>query len=228
MSLVTTSSPGLFIFFFALAIGIVIWGILSSRKRTQELTQLAPQLGFTFMGNAWSGPALDPLHKTCLMQRTRGRFSNVMVGVAGNLEAIVFDYSYRSGKNSVSQTLACYSQKAPLPPFVLKPEGLFDRIGDAFVHNDIDFESHPVFSNRYTLKSPDETGTRRLFTPSLLTYMEQIPADKKWIIETNAANLFVYRHGWTVSVANLPTFLQETSTIARTIFASDGMKNLIG
>jgi hypothetical protein len=226
MSLAATSPPGFFIIFFALAIGIIIWSILNARKRTQELTQLAPQLGFTFMGNAWSGPGFDSLHKTCLLQRTRGRFSNVMVGVTGNLEAIVFDYTHQAGKNSITQTLACYTQKVPLPPFVLKPEGLFDRIGDAFVHNDIDFDSHPVFSNRYTLKSPDETGTRLLFTPSLLTYMEQIPADKKWIIETNAANLFVYRPGWTVSAADLPNFLEETSTIARTIFASDGMKNL--
>jgi hypothetical protein len=225
MNLATTSSPTFFIVFFSLAIGVIIWGILNSRKRTQELTQLAPQLGFTFMGNAWSGPALDPLHKTCLLQRTRGRFSNVMVGVYGNLEAIVFDYTHQAGKNSYTQTLACYTQKVPLPPFVLKPEGLFDRIGDAFVHNDIDFDSHPAFSNRYALKSPDETGTRRLFTPSLLTYMEQIPADKRWIIEANATNLFVYHHGWIVSAANLQTFLEETSTIARTIFASDGMKS---
>jgi hypothetical protein len=227
MSLATASFPGFLIFFFALAISIVIWGILGSRKRTQELTALAPQLGFTFLGKAWHGPVLDPQNKTSLLQRTRGRFTNVMVGVTGGLEAIVFDYTYQAGRSSMAQTLVCYPQKVPLPPFALKPEGLLDRIGDAFVHSDIDFASHPVFSSRYTLKSPDETGTRRLFTPSLLTDLEQLPGERKWIVESNATNLFVYRFGRIVRPSDLAGFLEETSAVARKIFSSDGMKNLI-
>jgi hypothetical protein len=214
-----------FLLFFGLALAIIIWAILSARKRTQELTQLAPTLGFTFMGKAWHGPALDPLHKTSLLQRTRGGFSNVMAGSAANLQTIIFDYTYRAGKSSTTQTLACFEYKSPLPPFVLKPEGLFDKIGDAFVHNDIDFDTNPVFSERYTLKSPDEQATRRLFTPSLLTSMEQLPSALGWIIEANGTNLFVYRHGHTVPASDLQTFLQETSTVARTIFSSDSLKN---
>jgi len=151
----------------------------------------------------------------------------VMVGSAGNLQTIVFDYTYRAGKSTTTQTLACFTLDRPLPPFLLKPEGLFDRIGDAFVHNDIDFDSNPVFSERYALKSPDEPATRRLFTPSLLSSMEQLPSDKTWIIEANGPNLFLYHHGRTISAADLPTFLQETSTIARTIFSSDGLKNAL-
>jgi hypothetical protein len=222
---VTNSNPWILLFLVALALAIVIWAILSARKRTQELTRLAPQIGLTFMGKAWHGPFLDPLHKTSLLQRTRGGFSNVMVGSAGNLQTIVFDYTYRAGKSTSSQTLACFSHDQQIPPFVLKPENLFDRLGDAFVHNDIDFDSNPVFSERYALKSPEEQATRRLFTPSLLASMERLPADKGWTIEGNGANLFIYRHGRTVPAANLQTFLQETSTIASTIFSSDGLKN---
>jgi len=221
----TSSNPWIILFFVALALAIVIWAILSARKRTQELTQLAPQLGFTFMGKAWHGPVLDPLHKTSLLQRTRGGFSNVMVGSAANLQTIIFDYTYRAGRSTTTQTLACFSHDKPLPPFVLKPENLFDRLGDAFVHNDIDFHSNPVFSERYALKSPDEQATRRLFTPSLLTSMEQLPSAFGWVIEANGSNLFIYRRGHKVSAADLPTFLQETSTVARTIFSSDGLKN---
>lgn len=209
------------------AIPIIIWAILSSRRRTQELSQAAQELGFTFMGNAWHGPTLDPQHKTCLLQHTRGRFANVMVGMASGLETIVFDYTYHAGKSTVTQTLACFSQKAQLPPFMLKPEGLFDRIGDAFLHNDIDFDSNPVFSDRYALKSPDEQATRRLFTPNLLTSIEQIPSDKHWHIDANGANLFFYRPGATVRPSDLSTFLQETSSIARTILSSDGLKNSV-
>jgi hypothetical protein len=220
----TNSNPWILLLFVALGLAIVIWAILSSRKRTQELTQLAPQLGFTFMGKAWHGPSLDPLHKTSLLQRTRGGCSNAMVGSAGNLQTIVFDYSYKAGKSTSRQTLVCFSQDQQLPPFVLKPENLFDRLGDAFAHNDIDFDSNPVFSERYALKSPDEPATRRFFTPSLLTSLEQIPTNTGWTIETNGPNLFIYRHGRTVPAADLQSFLQETSTIARTIFSSDGLK----
>jgi len=221
-----SSNPWAFIFIVVLVLAIIAWGILSSRKRSQELSQLASQLGFTFMGNAWHGPTVDPRYKTCLLQHTRGRFDNVMVGIAGGLEAIVFDYSYSAGKSTITQTIACYRKKMQLPPFALKPEGLFDRIGDAFVHNDIDFPSHRVFSDRYALKSPDETGTRQLFTPSLLSYMEQIPTDKQWRIEANATNLFVYRPGKRISPADLSAFLQETSTIAQAILSSDGLTHM--
>lgn len=221
----TNSNPWIILFFVALALVIVIWAILSARKRTQELTKLAPQLGFTFMGKAWSGPSFDSQHKTSVLQRTHGQFSNVMVGFAGDLPAILFDYTYSAGKSSVSQTIACFSNKVQLPPFILKPENIFDRLGDAFVHNDIDFDSNPVFSERYALKSPDEQATRRLFTPSLLASMEHLPSATGWIIEANGTNLFLYRQGHTVSAADLHAFLQETSTIARTIFISDGLKN---
>ncbi len=213
---------------FALIIVFIVWGILYARKRTQELAAAAQQIGFTFMGDTWRGPVLNPQHKTCLLQRTRGSFKNAMVGAAGGLQAIVFDYTYRMGKSTVTQTLACFSDKALFPPFALKPEGIFDRLGDALVHNDIDFDSHPAFSRRYALKSPDEAGTRRLFTPSLLSYMEQIPSERTWNIETSGTNLFVYRAGKTVSPADLSTFFHETSTIAAALFNSDGLKNPVG
>jgi hypothetical protein len=209
----------------ALFVAVIIWGILNTRKRTQDLAAAAPQIGFTFMGDTWRGPVLNPQYKTCLLQRTRGSFKNAMVGSAGSLQTIIFDYTYRMGKSTVTQTLACFSEKAQLPPFALKPEGVFDRIGDAIVHNDINFDSHPGFSRRYTLKSPDEAGTRRLFTPSLLTYMEQIPSEGNWNIETSGTNLFLYRERRTVSAADLSTFFQHTSSIATTVFNSDGLKN---
>ena len=208
-----------------LIIVIIVWGILHGRKRTQELTAAAQQIGFTFMGDSWHGPVLNPQHKTCLLQRTRGRFKNAMVGSAGSLQAILFDYTYRMGRSTITQTLACFSERVQLPPFALKPESVFDRIGDAIVHNDIDFESHPGFSRRYALKSPDEAGARRLFTPALLSYMEHVPSERNWHVEGSGMNLFIYREGRTVSPTDLSTFLQETSSIATTVFNSEGLKN---
>jgi len=121
--------------------------------------------------------------------------------------------------------MACFSHNTDLPPFTLKPEGMFDRIGDAIVHNDIDFDSHPAFSRRYALKSPDEASTRRVFTPAVLTRMEQIPPGAQWNVETSGIHLFIFRGGRKVSPSGLAGFLQQTSAIATVIFDSEGLKN---
>jgi len=217
----------MFGFFVALFVVIIVWSILYAKKRSQDLAAAAQQVGFTFMADTWSGPLLNPQFNTCLLQRTRGRWKNVMVGMSGNLQAIVFDYTYPAGKSSVTQTIVSFSQNIQLPPFALKPEGIFDRIGDAIVHNDIDFDSNPEFSRRYALKSPDESGTRRLFSPVVLSYMEQIASETQWNIETSGTNLFIFRAGRTVSPADLATFIQQTSSVAAVLFNSEGLKNSV-
>lgn len=215
----------MFAFFIALFVAIIVFSIVYAKKRSQDLAAAAQQLGFTFMGDTWHGPVLNPQFKTCLLERTRGRPNNVMVGMSGNLQTIVFDYRYQAGKSTVTQTIACFSHNVQLPPFTLKPEGIFDRLGDAIVHNDIDFDSHPEFSKRYALKSPDEANTRRLFTPAVLSYMEQIFPEMKWNIETSGINLFIYRASRTVSPAGLSTFLHQASSLATALFNSEGLTN---
>jgi hypothetical protein len=187
----------------ALGAAIIVISVLYARKRTRELAGIAQQIGFRFLGNTWSGPPLSASHKTSLLQRTRGKFSNVMTGSSGRLEISLFDYTYPRGKGS-------------------GPENFLDRIGDAIVHNDIDFDSNPEFSKRYLLKSPDEAGTRKLFIPSLLTYIEQLQTN--WCIEGAGATLILYRGGKSARPSDVAAFLEETSRIARTFFASDGLR----
>jgi hypothetical protein len=201
---------------------IVSISIHYARKRTRDLTEVAQQIGFQFVGKNWTGPSLSSQHKTSLLQRTRGRFSNVMTGSSSELQISLFDYTYPMGKSSVTQTLAAFSQDQKLPPFALRPENLFDRLGDAIVHKDIDFDSNPEFSKRYLLKSPDETNTRRLFTPSLLTYLQQFQTS--WCVEGSGPTLLVYHGGRPVRPSDLPAFLEETSRIARTFFSSEGLR----
>jgi hypothetical protein len=217
----------MFGFFALLLVVIIVWSILYARKRSQDLAAAGQQIGFSFMGDTWHGPVLNPQFKTCLLQRTRGHPNNVMVGMSGSFEAIVFDYTYRAGKSSITQTMACFSHHIQLPPFTLKPEGMLDRIGDAIVHNDIDFDSHPTFSQRYALKSPDEASTRHVFTPAVLTQIEQISSEAKWNLETSGINLFIFRAGRTVSPSSLASFLQQTSALATVIFNSEGLKNSV-
>jgi len=207
--------------FFVLMAVIITASVLYARKRTRELAEVAQRIGFQFIGNG-RGPSFPSQPKISMLQRTRGRFSNVMTGGSVALQISLFDYTYPAGKTSVTQTVAAFSQDQILPPFALRPENFLDRLGDAIVHNDIDFDSNPEFSKRYLLKSPDEAGTRRLFTPSLLTYLEQFQTS--WYVEGTGPLLIVYHGGRAVSPSDLPAFLEETSRIARTFFASDGLR----
>jgi hypothetical protein len=208
--------------FLALMAVIITASIRAAKKRTREMAAAAQQIGFRFVGNTWSGPALSSQHKTSLLQRAGGKCANAMTGASGGLQASLFDYTYRAGKSSVTQTLAAFSQDVPLPPFALRPENILDRIGDAILHNDIDFDSHPEFSKHYLLRSPDTANTRRLFTPGVLTYLEQLQAN--WHIEGTGPTLMVYRGGSRVNPSDVAAFLEETSRIARTFFASDGLR----
>jgi hypothetical protein len=202
---------------------VIVASVVYTKKRTRELTEVAQRIGFQFIGTG-GGPSFPSQPKISMLQRTRGRFSNVMTGSSGGgLQISLFDYSYPAGKTSVTQTVASFSQDKPLPSFALRPENFLDRIGDAFVHNDIDFDSNPEFSKRYLLKSPDEAGTRTLFTPSVLTSLEQFQVS--WCVEGTGPLLIVYLSGRTASPSDLPAFFEETSRIARTFFASEGLRN---
>lgn len=211
-------------FGFAAAIVIMTLAIRQARQRTRDLAALAQQMGFTFLGKNWRGPALSPDSKMSLLQRARGRFSDAMIGQMGGFQVSVFDYTYGNGKSSITQTITCFSQDAELPPFELRPENIFDKIGDVITHNDIDFDSNPEFSSRYHLRSPDETRTRMLFNPVLLAYLEQIPPSKNWHVESSGTSLIIYRHRYPAKAAEVPSLLNETSAIARTILESAGIK----
>ena len=215
-------NPAFWFLLIPLAIGIpvVLWSLRYRKRRTQEFDQIAQQMGFRFLGDNWRGPVLSPRDRTCIIQRSRGSFHNSMIGAVGGLDVTVSDYTYQMDKSTVTLTLAAFTHDRQLPAFELRSEGIFDKIGDAFVHHDIDFDSNPEFSKRYLLRSPDEEGSRGLFTAGLLAYFEQIPLDKQWHVETSAKTLILYRYRQFMKAAEIPHFLNAASEIARTILAA--------
>ena len=206
-------------------IGVLIFTKIQAQKRTQALQGVAQEIGFTFKGDVWNNQPNAHQFGTPVFGRGRRRlFNNVMVGTSAGLETSLLDYSYTvgSGKSShtYTQTVAAYSQELWLPLFELRPEGFLDRIGDAFTHKDIDFESHPNFSRRYLLLGPAEQTIRELFSPALLTFLEALPPDEKWHIEGCVTNLIIYRCDVTVGSEEFRSFLERTSSIAKTFFSA--------
>jgi hypothetical protein len=203
----------------------IVYGFVQARKRTEALGITAQKIGFTFEGDDWTNPAIAPVLGTALFRRGNGgRSSNIMTGVSSGLRTSLFDYSYTTsgGKNSSThtQTVAAFSQSLRLPIFELRPEGFLDRIGEAFVRHDIDFDSYPAFSKRYFLRGPVEPAIRALFSPSLIAFMEQLPAEEKWHIEGLDTMLVLYRSDTLVDADKFQAFLDKTSGIAKTFFTS--------
>ena len=215
---------GMFVAFLALGIGSSILASASAKKRAQTLQNFAQENGLEFAAGNLT-PPIDA--QTALFDRgSSGRFLNIMSGKWGGLKITAFDYKYTisSGKNSSTfvQTVAAFTQQLPLPWFELRPEGFMDRVGEVFVHRDIDFESNPQFSRRYMLRGKDQDAVRALFAPALLSYLEMLPAGDRLHIEADASTLLMYRSNVRVKVEDLRAFLDDMSGIASTFSSSCG------
>jgi hypothetical protein len=227
------SNDVLIYWFFGVVLLILIAAVIvkqiRAQKRTDALRTVAQEIGFYFGGNDWGDQSQVPQTGMALFKRGGGgRFKNIMTGTSAGFKTSLFDYSFSVGggksRRTFTQTVAAFSQDLSLSPFEMRPEDFLDRIGDAFVHKDIDFESHSEFSRRYLLRGPEQDNMRQLFTPALRTFLEGLPSEDKWHIEGIGPTLILYRSDVTVGADRIRAFLNETSSIARTFFSSCGLK----
>jgi hypothetical protein len=212
-------------FMIAVIIVVIVVSQIRAQKRTEALTVFAQEIGFAFEGDSWNHqPKAHQIGTPLFGRGSSRRFNNIMTGTASGFKTSLFDYSYMisGGKSSTTytQTVAAFSQDLWLPIFELRPEGFFDRIGEAFVSRDIDFESFPDFSKRYFLRGPAEETIRALFSPALISFLEGLPAEEKWHIEGLDTTLVIYRSNVTVRADELQTFLDKTSSMAKAFFSS--------
>lgn len=176
--------------------GLVIF--LSSKfekKRTEELQQVAEEMGLQFNATAQLR-VQEAIGHLRLFNRGHGKkFKNMMFGEANNVELAIFDYRYTTGggknKQTHQQTVICFqSSKLSLPAFELRPENFLHKVGQAFGYQDIDFETHPVFSKQFILRGEDEAAIREFFTPLRLQFFESLLGVS---VETSPERLIFYR-----------------------------------
>jgi hypothetical protein len=226
------NDPFSFWFVGVAIVAVIVWIIVAqirARKRTQALQVTAQEIGFTFGDEDWEDQSQAPQLETALFDRGHSRkFDNVMSGSYSGFRVSLFDYSFTTGGGKSShtwtQTVAAFTQELSLPDFALRPEGFFDRIGEALVHKDIHFDSHPDFSHRYHLRGSDPEKIRELFSPALLTFCEGLAPEDKWHIEGNGTALILYRSDATVNPVEVRAFLDETSSIASSFFSCCGLR----
>ena len=189
--------PFLFIAgFIVFAGGLIYWSHLSNKRRTAAFKEQAEQMGLRFSDTP-DGQVYEYFGSFKLFNIGRSRrMSNLIEGDSGDVKISIFDYRFvtGSGKNSSTHNqtiIALQSLHLRCPEFTMRPEGFFDKIGSAMGFQDLDFDSHPLFSKLFVLKGPDEPAIRSFFTPTVLEFFERHPKDS---LEARDDMMFFYRN----------------------------------
>ena len=152
----------------AVAVAIILyrfWYLWKQRRALWE--HAAIELGLTFREDL---DLADSYPNFKFFQRGHRRRTRIaMGGSATGAHIILADYQYTTGggKNQSThfQTVCLLTaSELSLPHFALRCEvAVFDRIGELFGAQDIDFAEDPAFSKAFVLKGDDETRLRELF-----------------------------------------------------------------
>ena len=191
---------------------VVIWvGLKEEKERTKQLTVVAEKLNFLFFPEG-DDSIIDGLNQFYLFSQGHSKdISNMLHGETNGVELAVFDYSFEwgSGEKSgiaIQNVIYFRSAKLNLPQFALRPENVFHKIGGVFGYQDIDFETHPQFSQTYLLRGNDEPEIRVLFNNELLTFFE---SQQKIGVEGGDDQLVIYRFNKKIKPDEVEQFMQE-------------------
>jgi len=197
------------------ALGLVALIIILVRKyeqqRTDALKALAASMQLSFSKQPDPG-LLSSLGRFPLFSQGHSRKAkNVMTGKADEIGITLFDYRYTTGAGKSQHThvqtvVVLSSGQLALPAFSLKPQNIFHNIGKAFGYQDIDFTTHPLFSERYLLRGADENAVRLCFTDPVLEYFEQ---RQKLSLEAGGDTLVFFRADKKSKPEDLPQLLKD-------------------
>lgn len=211
-------------FVWALAASAVVGGIIvwQGRRRRRAMAAAAEQLGLAYEGGAIADATrnvatLRALADVPLLRRGFHQWSaNGMAGRRGGREVRVFDFHYRHrerGKGSTDLTVVLVpGGGAGLPDFVLAPENVLQKLGEVFGTADIDFLTHPRFSERYLLRGANEAAIRRAFSAEAL---ELIGSETGWYVEVANAHLAAYRGTTHLNPKAVPDLVERTLRIVQ-------------
>lgn len=177
-------------------VALIVWAIGADKRRTKAVTEAVQMLGWSVQEDA-ANWLMQGAGQLPVFNNGHSRIARNLMKAPGDVEGAMFDYRYTVGYGRNSQTyfMTCYAKPAPgpFPDFVMRPENLFDKIGQSvFKMKDINFDQNPIFSKRYVLKGTDESAIRNLFSNGgAIQLFEQ---QTGWHAESNGRWLVVYRN----------------------------------
>lgn len=203
---------------FAIFVGVV--GLIAAiavvaqqleKKRTLKVEQVASGMGLTFapQGDADLQSRLSGMGLFGL-GRDR-RLTNLISGETDECRISIFDYRYTTGSGKQTHTTkitvaALESVRLRAPVFSLRPENLFDKIGGLFGFQDIDFPDHPLFSQKFVLKGPEEEAIRQFFSRNLLDFFA---SKNSLCVEAIPGTMVYYVPGQRRKPEDFPALLED-------------------
>jgi hypothetical protein len=182
-----------------------IYAIGANKKRAEDLSRCASAMQLAYSRVAPEGFSDDLAKMSFFAVPANRNYTNVMHGQAGGMRVHIFEYnvsqdsapvshagpihpgndaaamthSHTSTSSSSSLYSAVYLRgNSTLPQFLLFPSSVMDGIvKKLFGMQDINFDSHPVFSKEWVLQGKDEAAVRKLFGPEVLTHLERKSKD---------------------------------------------------
>ena len=186
------------VLFLALIISGGIYSYYQTTRRRTELAELAARLGWTFRSDNDSKLAGQFGSLKCLDQGSNRYAFNVLQGTFHQHPICAFDYHYETystdskGNTETNHhhfSVAILETGLPLKPLFIRPEGFFDRVGEFFGLDDIDFESSE-FSRTFHVTSPDRRWAFDVIHQATMEYLLAAPRFK---IEIAGTRVVVFR-----------------------------------
>ncbi|MEM6597467.1 MAG: hypothetical protein AAF810_14985 [Cyanobacteria bacterium P01_D01_bin.36] len=180
-----------------LIVGVIGLMIYLDYRRTKAIKSVAETLGFTYcdLPAQYSSSVIS--HFDIGSKGRNRRLKNLIRGRFKNVKVAIGDYSYTTGygkrRRTHSQTIAVIdADRTSFPKFVLVAENFLHKMGNALGFQDIDFHTHPEFSDRYWLAGPDENAIRDCFHSDVLNFFQD-HNHTRFGVEGSGSKLIYYR-----------------------------------
>ena len=162
-------------------IGAIAWGLYAGKKRRDEMTLLAEELGLSFHHERDYHLADRYSFLDKLRQGSNRYAYNILEGRYREHDITVFDYHYEThstgsdGKSDTEHhhfsffilTLPAYFEE-----LTIAKESFFSKIAQAVGYDDIDFESHE-FSKKFVVRSKDKKFAYDFCNARMIEYLLQ-------------------------------------------------------
>ena len=204
--------------YIALAIGGSIYISISRQlKRQKELQFMADSLGFS-NDEEQSEKVRELLESSSMLGNEM--FFNVLGGTFNGTYFAIGDFTITVGSDSRKRKqyqtyVVIHSGKLTSPNFCLQPECALFRMAEGLLNRltgsvDIDFPTHPDFSDNYFLKGSDENAVRNFFTPRVLEYFQ---AHHGLSVEVFNGTLVFFRLGELVKPDDIQALIDDAMEV---------------
>lgn len=147
-------------------------------------------------------------------------FFNVLGGTFNGTYFAIGDFNITVGSDSRKRKqyqtyVVIHSGKLASPNFCLQPECALFRMAEGLLNRrtgsvDIDFPTHPDFSDNYFLKGSDEDAVRNFFTPRILEYFQ---ANHGLSVEVFNGTLVFFRLGELVKPDDIKALIDNAMEV---------------